>query len=315
MRLADHIIQSSNPNYAAFAKVVAQAVHFEIDAEVGKIAHAVSKSDVSKLLAIHPFCRMPFKRTWIEWCGHHVEFGKEKTTPRDEHQAARCGVLLVASNDAHSSGFMIAASYHKAAKVDLIINPIASVMDWSGETSVEQIAESAEYIAAMRQFRQFERNTDAELVELSRRGGVSLNPYLPAFWERLKGKPEAEVNQLMNTCADLINGQFGFAEAVLAVMNSRNLVALGEVEDLSRLNKARNRNGKPPLTAFRNVRISLSKSATHKRNRNATGIPTPLHIVRGHFKVRKSGIYWWSPFWRGDAAAGVVSRKGYEVVA
>jgi hypothetical protein len=28
-----------------------------------------------------------------------------------------------------------------------------------------------------------------------------------------------------------------------------------------------------------------------------------LHLVRGHFKIRKSGVYWWSPFARGQGTA------------
>jgi hypothetical protein len=27
--------------------------------------------------------------------------------------------------------------------------------------------------------------------------------------------------------------------------------------------------------------------------------PSRLHLVRGHFKIRASGVYWWSPHARG----------------
>lgn len=30
--------------------------------------------------------------------------------------------------------------------------------------------------------------------------------------------------------------------------------------------------------------------------------------VRGHFKVKKTGVYWWNPFVRGDATKGFVSH-------
>ena len=36
------------------------------------------------------------------------------------------------------------------------------------------------------------------------------------------------------------------------------------------------------------------------------------HFVRGQFKCRRTGIFWWTPFIRGDKALGFVS-KGYEV--
>jgi hypothetical protein len=38
------------------------------------------------------------------------------------------------------------------------------------------------------------------------------------------------------------------------------------------------------------------------------------HFVRGHFKARKSGVFWWSPHARGDLSRGMVA-KDYEVRA
>jgi len=36
-----------------------------------------------------------------------------------------------------------------------------------------------------------------------------------------------------------------------------------------------------------------------------------MHLVRGHFKTRSTGIFWWSPFVRGHGDA--VERRHYEV--
>lgn len=38
-----------------------------------------------------------------------------------------------------------------------------------------------------------------------------------------------------------------------------------------------------------------------------------LHMVRGHFKQRTSGLYWWNPFMRGSRENGIVD-KDYNVV-
>jgi len=111
-----------------------------------------------------------------------------------------------------------------------------------------------------------------------------------------------------------IKGEGGFCDGLIAAINSRNLVSTSDPADMTRINKARRKMGRPPLLSFRTVRLSLSRTVERRRS-EGQGNPMPLHMVRGHFKVRKSGIYWWAPFWRGDAAAGVVSRKGYEVVA
>jgi hypothetical protein len=36
------------------------------------------------------------------------------------------------------------------------------------------------------------------------------------------------------------------------------------------------------------------------------------HSVRGHFKIRKTGVYWWSPFYRVDPTKQTV-RQEYKV--
>jgi hypothetical protein len=36
------------------------------------------------------------------------------------------------------------------------------------------------------------------------------------------------------------------------------------------------------------------------------------HSVRGHFKIRRTGVYWWSPFFRGDPTK-LVQRQEYKV--
>lgn len=56
-------------------------------------------------------------------------------------------------------------------------------------------------------------------------------------------------------------------------------------------------------------------SKTRKNVLAASGIPTGqhrAHLVRGHFKVRKSGVFWWMPFVRGNQKLGFV-HKHYEV--
>lgn len=40
-----------------------------------------------------------------------------------------------------------------------------------------------------------------------------------------------------------------------------------------------------------------------------------LHAVRGHFKVRKHGVYWWSDFMRGDPRRGSIRTQTREVTA
>jgi hypothetical protein len=38
------------------------------------------------------------------------------------------------------------------------------------------------------------------------------------------------------------------------------------------------------------------------------------HLVRGHFKIRRTGVFWWSSFLRGDAGKGELKRQEYDAV-
>lgn len=66
---------------------------------------------------------------------------------------------------------------------------------------------------------------------------------------------------------------------------------------------------RPPFSDHHLCKIRL--------NRNAVASSSPgddssirAHFVRGHFKIRRTGIFWWSPYVRGDLANGF-SDKDY----
>lgn len=77
---------------------------------------------------------------------------------------------------------------------------------------------------------------------------------------------------------------------------------IGPGEDFARLNKRREKAGRTPVLACRPVRWDLSREV---RYGNATGrgqnSVAAAHMVRGHMKVRKTGIYWWRPYFRNVA--------------
>ena len=111
-----------------------------------------------------------------------------------------------------------------------------------------------------------------------------------------------------------IEGEPPFAETIIAMMNSRNAVEHRPV-DLSGLNKARAKRGRSLFLPYKTTHLQLSQAQTRAfraglLSREEAG----QHRVRGHFKIRKTGIYWWHPFFRGDAAKPV-QREQYKVKA
>jgi len=87
-----------------------------------------------------------------------------------------------------------------------------------------------------------------------------------------------------------------FALPALILLNTRNAVRTTETPASAKLNRARRARGKPPLCTYHSVTIHLDATG-HGEGPDGTGSrrAAAATLVAGHFKVRKSGIFWWSP--------------------
>jgi hypothetical protein len=106
----------------------------------------------------------------------------------------------------------------------------------------------------------------------------------------------------------------GYALRFLLLLNARNrVVAIAAAPDLSRLNRARRKRGKPELLAASTVTLDLSRPLmqAERRGHGRDRAAIEAHLVRGHFKLRKTGVFWWSPF----ARSGYATPKTYAVTA
>ncbi|MBO4228366.1 hypothetical protein [Bradyrhizobium neotropicale] len=109
-----------------------------------------------------------------------------------------------------------------------------------------------------------------------------------------------------------IEGEPPFAETVIAMMNSRNAIEHRSV-DLSTLNKSRAKRGRPLFLPYKTTQLRLSQAQTRAfRAGLLTREDAGRHRVRGHFKIRKTGVYWWSPFFRGEPTKQA-QRQEYKV--
>jgi len=100
----------------------------------------------------------------------------------------------------------------------------------------------------------------------------------------------------------------------LYVLNSKNLIVKTDIPLSEKLQKSRIKRGRLPLYEHKLCRLDLSKKQnTYFIQNGSSKADIRAHLVRGHFKCRKSGIYWWSPFARGNAKAGII-EKDYEVL-
>jgi hypothetical protein len=104
------------------------------------------------------------------------------------------------------------------------------------------------------------------------------------------------------------------AVSALAMLNSRNLVSTAPATGL--YTRAARRRKERPLLSHSVVKITLSK-----RDRIAVDLhgiserEVREHLVRGHFKIKKRGVYWWRPHIRGNAIIGRIIHDRYQVSA
>jgi hypothetical protein len=108
--------------------------------------------------------------------------------------------------------------------------------------------------------------------------------------------------------------EMGHLFATLILMNSKNCIDIAKTEPPVKLNKARSKRGKPELLPYSTVHIELSKSQQRAVEGGLISREEARrHLVRGHFKVRATGVFWWGGFMRGNAARGTVERSAHIV--
>jgi hypothetical protein len=109
-----------------------------------------------------------------------------------------------------------------------------------------------------------------------------------------------------------IRGEPGVVRSILLLLNSKNLTHSEDTPAPERLNRQRAKAGRLPLLGHTKIRIKLSRALQQRAGEERQKEASRLHAVRGHFKVRASGVYWWSDFMRGDPTRGSL-RGTYKI--
>jgi len=113
-----------------------------------------------------------------------------------------------------------------------------------------------------------------------------------------------------------VEDEMGLILGTLILINARNGADTVAVDPPHKLNRARIRRGEVPILGYSEVRIKLNQGSARALERgDVEHSAIRRHIVRGHFKVRKSGVYWWHPHLRGSLDAGLLGRAGHKVEA
>lgn len=251
--------------------------------------------NIPELCKVAPWCRIPFPLTWIEWLHddrpHWDENGPFKARPvdRSRHQFRphRIGLLLE-QRDGRASC-------------------------WSGHLfwSMRETSSAEQHNASLAAIR-----FDAEnccggdpLVAATTR---NLADFGIGFLASLYAADPNIVKQLNEYAIEDWGGELRYMVGVLGLLNTRN-VAESTTVDNDQMNAKRARHGKRPLFSHSilKVRPSIFTGGSEAQGKGGHR-DLRMHFVRGHFKHRMSGLFWWSMHARGNIRLGMVSKE-YEL--
>jgi hypothetical protein len=249
--------------------------------------------NIPGLLKITPFCRLPYPITWIEWLHndrpHWDQSGLYEARPidRTRHQTAphRCGLLLEQQDN--SAGRWKAHLFW-STKEKL---PVETQHNGSLGTMLIDI------------------NDCDSNGAVAKRGIADFGQLLLALVH--KKNPEA-FERLMEYVIEDWGGEARFMIAVLGLLNTRNVAQTVNI-DKTKENSKRVKHGKRLMFSHTLLKIrpqiyirNASDPLVHQHSE------LRLHFVRGHFKQRRTGLFWWGMHARGSGKHGFI-HKDYEV--
>lgn len=334
-------------DFAYTAKKIKGAQRFIVSEDVRGAIRSLLTSRPSTLVQAAKFARLPFQRCWFEWNAP----ADAKLYP-GQVLVKRSGALLEAYGE-HGFTLFTAWEFDRksqdedierevlkkvgpGAVIDRSLMPGFGVSSLVGLYDFSQIAAGAaprfEYpwmrqAALRRQDLERMRNDQKNPIRHALKEEGELNALLLlSDCAAFRVHEEAHGLQKINTQHDLtgdlgsvihdVQDEMGHIFATLILMNAKNCVELAETKPPEKLNKARRKQGKTELLPYSTVHIELTKSQERAvEDGRISREEARRHLVRGHFKVRATGVFWWSEAWRGNALRGVIERRGHIIDA
>jgi hypothetical protein len=297
-------------NVDAFAADVRRAARFDLDPSVIHAAHAVRESPIDTRARALNLCRLPFGACWFEWPGRTGgRYSKAASEARPAPR--RLGALVLVDESCRRGTIDLAWVQDEDWTGGLNLCPLRVTFDWHEQPapladlrrrrSPEVIAASLRQEFGKRP--DIARSSDAELAADHMRFGMIESP----FWaEVLSTVGELAYSKIMTAAISDIEGEPDILRCMLMVLNSRNMTQAEYRPPPEKLNRQRAKSGKPPLLDTTTIRVRLSRAMQARATEGGADPrhPSRAHVVRGHFKIRKSGVWWWSPHVRGEPQPG-----------
>jgi len=280
----------------AYQGVLKTAQKFVLDRSLGEVAGDMARPAVRDVL---PFCRLPYPVCWLEIAQQDRPFFADAFEHGPNHsggrtfQPLRVGLLCEQQGDNPQRFHATLAWTYSAADAVIqgLAGPVAmcpfGVSVWCDTPDPElQEPFTLKVVPAPYFF---------ETLDIILRA-----PDGPALLDVLKRNADHDWA-----------GEPWFWLAVMALLNAKNGASSNFVPAPAALNKSRAKAGKPPLADYHQLtlRIGPHDAPRRRAGQDTSRATMRAHTVRGHFKIRRSGVYWWRPFIRGEVAEGFAGKR------
>jgi hypothetical protein len=306
--------------YASALVALPLSGRLEIGQDVLDASYAVMESQPKTILGALHLVRPPFPVTWLEWyLGTNADARRRGWLLVEDEPGTYKAILYELETDEFMSITNIGAIIRTE-----IVPRTPSFFDRLTAKVVIKLAKSqkiAMHIVAKRfsdpeeqkvHAKQFVRNAKKSTVDevlYRKQLAEVIEPCLieDGTFDNVMRPGDEDYFDVLDLCLHLV--------ALLLLLNSRNATDIGVEPDFKNLNRARLKKGKKELLAVRPVVLDITRRLRAARRAGAVATTEEIRaaLVRGHFKVRKSGVFWWSPHIRGNA--GSLSGRDYLVRA
>lgn len=294
--------------HARLAADIRKAHRFDLSEPFAAAADEIMRSTPTSIVKAFPLARLPYRLCWMEtaYAARSAFVHGQDMGEMYRKDISRIGVLLQAQDDSGLRWRCHLGWSFRTGQCSLSLYGMDVDLRDDAPPPPFPAVTGDIYMDGHRS------RADADaLAAIANRVVPFASPYYREFLASLPDTPAVRQKFEAMAFGDWSGEQEYWITAV-ALMNGRNVARIEPGPDMAKLSKARRKQGKPELLDYSVCKIAPRILARIGGRTGGEGGNVRAHFVRGHFKVRESGIHWWSPHVRGDASAGFVGKR-YEV--
>ena len=299
--------------YSILGEKLKNAQRFVLNRDAVMTINSIAESTPKRFEQALSVCRLPYPSLWIEfsfkdrldWMTEAVNRGLVIEKHEDSSPPSRLGLYIEQINKneimiipcwSHPN-FNLVSICHMALRINIDPNDDVSIPPDLRQEIIQKINNLGSKSSLLNKWM-----NNKEEIEYGYKLESRISEYIPYFmrpiWDAIPAG--SNYDKLLDLSRYDLKSEWRFALSFLTVINSRNVISIGPETDMVKLNKSRLKKNITPLMSYREIRLNISKIQRNRLGEAYSSRDLQAHLVRGHWKLRKSGLFWWNPFVRGS---------------